>query len=73
MTTYFGWMFYVRVRMKYNSEGTYFDENTLVVYKEQAVLVYGAIAILLLTITLLTIWKLQSGIKKDNKSKNKAL
>ena len=73
LTTLFGWVFYVRIRMDYNSEGTYFDENTLVVYNEQALLVYGIITLILLTLTLLTTWKLKSVIKKRSKSKNKAL
>jgi hypothetical protein len=37
-----------RLKMEYNSEGNYFDENTLVVYKKQAIIVYGIITLLLL-------------------------
>lgn len=59
--------------MDYNSEGTYFDENTLVVYNEQALVVYGITTFILITLTLMTTWKLKSIIKKDSISKNKKL
>lgn len=73
LTTLFSWSFYTRCKMDYNSEGTYFEENTLVVYNEQALVVYGIITFILLTLTLLTTWKLKSIIKKDSISKNKEL
>lgn len=63
LTTLFSWSFYIRIRMDYNSEGTYFDKNTLVVYNEQAVLVYGIITFILLTLTVVTTWKLKSTFK----------
>ncbi|WP_298140819.1 hypothetical protein [Flavobacterium sp.] len=50
--------------MDYNSEGTYFDENTLIVYNQQALFVYGIMTFILLTLTVLTTWKLKSIIKK---------
>ncbi len=49
--------------MDYNSEGTYFDNETLVVYNEQAVLVYGIITFILLTLTVVTTWNLKSTFK----------
>lgn len=64
LTTLFSWSFYIRFRMDYNSEGTFFDKDTLVVYNEQALLVYGIIAFILLTLVVTTAWKLQSIIKK---------
>ena len=65
LTILFGWTFYVRSGMDYNSEGNYFDENTLVVYKEQTLFVYGIITFIFVTLTSLTIWKLKSNIKKQ--------
>ena len=65
LTTLFSWSFYIRIRMDYNSEGTYFDNETLVVYKEQALVVYGLISFVLLTLTLLTTLKLKSIINKN--------
>lgn len=67
LTTIFGWTFYIRIGMDYNSEGNYFDKNSLVVYKEQAVMIYGIISFILLTLTLLITWKLKSNIKKLKK------
>lgn len=67
LTTLFSWSLYTRCAMDYNSQGTYFDENNLVSYHEQALLVYGIIVLLLLTMTLFTTWKLKSIIKKDSK------
>ncbi len=63
LTTLFSWSFYIRIRMDYNSEGTYFDNETLVVYNEQAVLVYGIITFILLTLTVVTTWNLKSTFK----------
>jgi hypothetical protein len=48
--------------MKYNPEGNYFDENSGVVYHEQAVLVFGIIAFFLFILTILTAWKLKANI-----------
>ena len=73
LTVLFSWSFYTRCMMDYNSEGTYFDKNSLVTYNDQALLVYGIIAFILMTMTLLTTWKLKSIIKKDSISKNKAI
>lgn len=72
LTALFSWSFYTRWMMDYNSEGTYFDKNTLVTYKDQALLVYGIIAFILMTMTLLTTWKLKSIIKRDSVLRNKA-
>lgn len=63
LTALFSWSFYIRISMDYNSEGTYFDKNALVVYNEQAVLVYGIITFILLTLTVVTTWKLKSTFK----------
>jgi hypothetical protein len=52
--------------MDYNSEGTYLDKDSLVVYNEQAQIVYGLITfilIILIILTLLTTLKLKSIFK----------
>lgn len=67
LTIIFGWTFYNRIGMDYNSEGNYFDKNSLVVYKEQAVMIYEIISFILLTLTLLITCKLKSNIKKLKK------
>ena len=41
----------------YNSEGRYFDENSLTVYHEQAVPVYGLLSFIGIALTLLAIYK----------------
>jgi hypothetical protein len=50
--------------MNYNTEGNYFDENSAVVYHEQAVFVYGILAFVSLLVTTLTIWRLKVNLKK---------
>jgi len=62
LTTVFGLTYLSRLRMKYNPEGNYFDENSGVVYHEQAVLVFGIIAFFLFILTILTAWKLKANI-----------
>jgi len=70
LTALFSWSFYTRIRMDYNSEGNYFDNETLVVYKEQALIVYGLITFILITLTLLTTLKLKSIFNKNEMSNN---
>jgi hypothetical protein len=65
LTALFSWLFYTRIRMDYNSEGNYFDKKTLVVYNEQALIVYGLISFVLLTLILMTTLKLKSIISKN--------
>ena len=60
LTALFSWSFYSRSRMNYNSEGKYFDKETLIVYDEQALMVYGLITFILLSLTLLSTLKLKS-------------
>ncbi|GAA4040383.1 hypothetical protein [Flavobacterium chungnamense] len=71
LTALFSWSFYTRIRMDYNSEGTYFDKDSLVVYKEQALIVYGLITSILLTLTVLITLKLKSIINKNKIANNK--
>ena len=66
LTALFSWSFYSRAKMDYNSEGNYFDNETLVVYNEQAVIVYGLITFIFLTLTLFTTMKLKSITKKNS-------
>jgi len=66
LTALFSWSFYTRIRMDYNSEGTYLDKDSLVVYNEQAQIVYGLITFILfilIILTLLTTLKLKSIFK----------
>ncbi len=65
LTALFSWLIYTRIRMDYNSEGNYFDKKTLVVYNEQALIVYGLISFVLLTLILMTTLKLKSIISKN--------
>lgn len=64
-TVMFTWSFFARVRMDYNSEGNYFDEKALVVYREQTLIVYGLISFVSLLLTLLAALKLKSIISKN--------
>lgn len=61
-TVVFGLTYISRLRMNYSAEGTYFDENSGVVYHEQAVLVFGTITFILLLLTMLAAWKLKMKI-----------
>jgi outer membrane protein assembly factor BamE (lipoprotein component of BamABCDE complex) len=63
LTALFSWSFYTRIKMDYNSEGTYLDKDSLVVYNEQAQIVYGLITLILIILTLLTTLKLKSIFK----------
>lgn len=53
LTILFALTFKNRVARPYNSEGNYFDENSVIVYQEQAILVYGLITLLFLGLTVL--------------------
>ncbi|OJY93861.1 MAG: hypothetical protein BGP13_01030 [Sphingobacteriales bacterium 40-81] len=64
LTIFLGCKFFKRLRLDYNSEGNYFDENSSVVYHEQAKNIYGIITFLLLFLTLLTVWNLKKNINK---------
>lgn len=44
LTVIFSLLWLERVRMTYNSEGRYFDENALVVYQDSAVMFFGILA-----------------------------
>ena len=63
LSALFSWSFYTRIKMDYNSEGTYLDKDSLVVYNEQAQIVYGLITLILIILTLLTTLKLKSIFK----------
>lgn len=59
LTLLLSWTFFNRMRLNYNSDGNYFDENSGVVYHEQALIVYGILALVSLLLTVLTFWKLK--------------
>jgi len=40
--------FFNRMKMPFNSEGNYFDENAGIVYHQQSVMAYGIMAFILL-------------------------
>jgi hypothetical protein len=50
-TSVFGWIFFYRLSLPYNSEGRYFDEEKSLVYHQQVVWVYAIIFFLLLVIS----------------------
>ncbi len=54
-----GWTFYTRMALDYNSEGNYFDKNTLVTYNEQGVITFGLMTFVILIVTLLMIKKIK--------------
>lgn len=72
LTALFSWELYVCLKMDYNADGNYFDENTMVTYTEQAKLVYGIITAILLTMTFFATPKLMSIFNKNSLSKKKA-
>ncbi|WP_298396802.1 hypothetical protein [Flavobacterium sp.] len=45
--------------LDYNSEGNYFDKNTLVTYNEQGVITFGLMTFVILIVTLLMIKKIK--------------
>ncbi len=45
LTIVSGLIWLERIRMDYNSEGRYFDEKTLVVYDESALIFYGLMTV----------------------------
>lgn len=72
LTALFSWELYVRLKMDYNADGNYFDENTMVTYTEQAKLVYGIITAILWTMTFFATPKLMSIFNKNSLLKKKA-
>jgi hypothetical protein len=64
LTTIFGWIFYSRLILDYNSEGNYFDEKLSIIYHEHAVFIYGAFFFILFCLTLLAIWKLKASTRR---------
>jgi hypothetical protein len=57
LTLIFSLTFITRTRLSYNEEGRYFDENDMVVYHEQAEVVYGLLTIVFLSLTVITLSK----------------
>ena len=46
-----------RLTLPYNSEGNYFDDNSMVVYHQQAVQVLGLFSIIAITVSVVVIYK----------------
>ena len=57
VTLFIAIVFVSRLTLSYNSEGSYFDENSSTVYHEQAVIVYGLLFFCGLALTRLTFYK----------------
>lgn len=54
VTSWLAWTFFTRLTLAYNEEGRYLDETTMIVYKQQAVWIYGfltGIGIVLIALT----------------------
>lgn len=54
LTSWLAWTFFTRLTLTYNEEGRYLDETTMIVYKQQAVWIYGfltGIGIFLIALT----------------------
>ena len=62
LTAVFSLTYLNRLKINYNSEGNYFDKNSGVVYHQQAVIIWGIIALALFFLTILTAWKLKKNI-----------
>ena len=54
-TLLFAWIFFTHLTLPYNDEGRYFDEDSMTVYKQQSVLLYGLITVVNLALTSVTI------------------
>jgi uncharacterized membrane protein len=65
LTLFFSNTFFVRLKMNYNEEGNYFDESSGVVYHDQAIFIYCIITLILLLLTIFTIWKLIQNFKTN--------
>lgn len=57
-------IFVSRLTLSYNSQGSYFDENSSTVYYEQAVIIYGLLFSSGLVLTLLTFNKTRKAFYK---------
>lgn len=55
ISSVFACAFYIRWAMPYNEEGRFFDLESLIVYKQQSVLVYGLLAITALVLATFTL------------------
>jgi len=64
LTTLISVVFVNRVTLPYNSEGKSFDENSLIVYNEQAIAVYGILLLSVLLLTLFVFFKTRKAFYK---------
>jgi hypothetical protein len=58
LTLLFFYQFLKRINLPYNSEGNYFDEESLITYKAQAAEVYGTLAFACLLFTGIFLYKM---------------
>jgi hypothetical protein len=63
LSTIIGKILINRVSLRYNSEGKYFDENSLMVYDEQAIIGYGILFVIALGLALFSIKSIIKRIK----------
>lgn len=64
LTLLFITTFFKRLRLPYNSEGRYFDENASLVYHQQAVFFYGLLAAVFIGLTLLIAYTTKKHFKQ---------
>ena len=63
LTILFSLIYKDRLNLEYNEEGRFFDENTATVYHQQAVSVYGLIALFFFILTLIFIKRIFKNCK----------
>jgi len=63
-TLLIAWTFINRLTINYNEEGRYFDEESMTVYNQQSVWVYGLFTTIGIVLTTLTMLMLKRGKSK---------
>jgi hypothetical protein len=58
LTYVISFTFINRLTMPYNSEGNYFDDKSCVVYNQQSIIVYGILLVFLLSLTIISVYKI---------------
>jgi hypothetical protein len=66
LVVFFGVEFFVRYNLDYNEAGRYFDEESVVVYDEQGLPIYGFLfAFFLFALVLMVRWIIKTHFKKS--------
>lgn len=65
----FALFFIQSISFEYNSDGNYFDENSMVNYHQQSILVYGMLTLFTLLIIFFINYHKIKGVKKNRKLK----